>query len=65
MSAESGNKTALGIAFLTIGIALAVSFALTLGPAFFGLGLPCMGLGLIFMSRKRADDADEGVRDGI
>lgn len=59
MSGQSSNNRALGISFLTIGIALTVSFALTLGPAFFGLGLPFMGLGLIFLGRKRADNADE------
>jgi len=59
VSGQSGNNRALGISFLTIGIALTVSFALTLGPAFFGLGLPFVGLGLICLGRKRADNADE------
>lgn len=46
------NNRALGITFLTLGVGMTVSLGATLGAAFFGVGLPFIVLGIIFMSRK-------------
>mgnify|MGYP000695830389 CR=1 FL=1 len=60
MSEQPIGRNPLGITFLVLGLAMTVTFSLTLGPAFIGLGAPFIVLGIIFMGRKQADEAAEG-----
>ncbi|WP_051698983.1 hypothetical protein [Erythrobacter longus] len=53
------GKRALAITFLVLGLSLCVTFGLTLGPAFIGIGLPFAVLGFIFLPK-----ADEGQKSG-
>lgn len=58
----SGRVNPLGISFLVLGASLCVVFALTLGPAFIGLGVPFIALGAIFSSKS--GDAQKGEQEG-
>tara|TARA_B100000678_G_scaffold194836_1_gene163251 strand:- start:418 stop:606 length:189 start_codon:yes stop_codon:yes gene_type:complete len=60
MSDKATDYRALGIAFMTIGVGLTISLGLTLGPAFFGIGLPFLVLGFVFVGRKQADETATG-----
>jgi hypothetical protein len=46
------GKRALGIAFMVLGLSLCVTFGVTLGPAFIGIGLPFAALGFIFFPKS-------------
>lgn len=60
MSEKPTGLNPLGISFLVLGVAMTVTFGLTLGPAFIGLGAPFIVLGIIFMGRKQAGEPTEG-----
>lgn len=53
------GKRALGITFMVLGVSLCVTFGVTLGPAFIGIGLPFAVLGFIFMPKSVADQECE------
>ena len=54
------NNRAVGIAFLVIGVAFTTSMAATQGPAFIGIGLPFIIIGLVFMGRSKTDGTTGG-----
>ncbi|MEL7728315.1 hypothetical protein AAG612_02130 [Citromicrobium bathyomarinum] len=60
MSAKQTDNQALGIAYLMMGVGLTISLGLTLDPAFLGTGLPFIVLGIVFLSKSKADAAEEG-----
>ncbi len=60
MTEKKTDYRTLGISFLVIGIGVTVSLSTTLGPAFLGIGLPFVILGIIFMSRSNTDASAEG-----
>ena len=62
MSDKSTGRNPLGISFLVLGVAMTATFGLTLGPAFFGVGVPFIVLGIIFMDRKQADETVEEAK---
>ena len=57
---KTANHRALGMAFMVIGVSLSVTFALTLGPAFMGIGAAFFALGLVFLNKGK----DGGQSDG-
>ena len=60
MSDAPTDYRALGFAFLTMGVGITVSLGLTLGPAFFGIGLPFAAMGIVFLARAKPDSAAKG-----
>jgi len=54
------GKRALAITFLVLGLSLCVTFGLTLGPAFIGIGLPFAVLGFIFLPKSGEGQKIEG-----
>ena len=59
MSDKPVGPNPLGIAFVVLGAAMTIAFGLSLGPAFLGLGVPFVVLGIIFMGRKQANEPTE------
>ncbi|NCP18030.1 MAG: hypothetical protein GW855_02580 [Erythrobacter sp.] len=64
MKDKPTDYRALGIAFITMGVGLTISFGLTIGPAFLGIGLPFLVLGFVFLGRKRAEESPSETHDG-
>jgi hypothetical protein len=55
--AQQGNQRTLGLTFLILGVGMTISLATTLGPAFLGIGLPFLVLGVVFLNRSKAESA--------
>jgi hypothetical protein len=47
------NKSALGLTFMALGVAFTVTFGIIFGPAFIGIGVPFIVLGIIFLNRNK------------
>ena len=59
--AKPTDSKALGLIFCILGVGMTVSMGVSLGPAFIGIGLPFLVLGIIFM--LKSSKADESAED--
>ncbi len=57
---KTTNYRGLGMAFMAMGVSLSVSFALTLGPAFMGIGVAFFVLGLVFLNKDKGGGQSDG-----
>ncbi len=61
MTKQKSNFRVLGLSFIAVGIGLTVSLSIPLGPAFMGIGLPFVVLGIIFLGRGNGAAETEGA----
>ncbi len=54
------NYRILGFTFIMLGIGLTASLGIALGPAFIGIGLPFVVLGVVFLAKDNETDGEEG-----
>ena len=57
---ETTNHRALGLVFMAVGVSLSITFALTLGPAFMGIGAAFFVLGVVFLNKGKDEDGSDG-----
>jgi hypothetical protein len=57
---DVSNYRVLGIVFVMVGVLIAISLGVAIGPAFIGTGLPLAVVGIVFLAKSGGNATEDG-----